>query len=89
MKGILSKLAALLLGAGLIQTDGEGRFQLGRVNGRDCLIDPDGKPFFSLGVNHIQNVFQGEGALLGDQRQACEEILQKLTIALRVNPDRG
>jgi hypothetical protein len=30
-------------------------------------------------VNHIQNVFQGEGALLGDQRQACEDILQKLT----------
>ena len=79
MKGILSKLAALLLGAGLIQAEGDGRFQLGKVNGRDCLIDPTGKPFLSLGVNHIQNVFQGEGALLGDQRQACEGILQKLT----------
>ena len=79
MKGILSKLAALMLGAGLIQADGDGRFQLGKVNGRDCLIDPDGKPFLSLGVNHIQNVFQGEGALLGDQRQACEDILQRLT----------
>ena len=79
MKGILSKLAALLLGAGLIQAEGDGRFQLGKVNGRDCLIDPSGKPFLSLGVNHIQNVFQGEGALPGDQRQACEDILQKLT----------
>ena len=39
MKGILSKLAALLLGAGLIQADGDGRFQLGKVNGRDCLIE--------------------------------------------------
>ena len=66
MKGILSKLAALLLGAGLIQAEGDGRFQLGKVNGRDCLIDPSGKPFLSLGVNHIQNVFQGEGALPGD-----------------------
>ena len=78
MKGILSKLAALLLGAGLIQADGDGRFQLGKVNGRDCLIDPDGKPFLSLGVNHIQNVFQGEGALPGDHRQACEDILNCL-----------
>ncbi|MEC7280874.1 MAG: hypothetical protein VXU50_02315, partial [Verrucomicrobiota bacterium] len=79
MKVTLSKLAALLLGAGLIQADGDGRFQLGKVNGRDCLIDPDGKPFLSLGVNHIQNVFQGEGALLGDHRQACEDILKRLT----------
>ena len=42
-----------MLGAGLIQADAGGRFQLGKVNGRDCLIDPDGKPFLSLGVNHI------------------------------------
>ncbi|MEC7287285.1 MAG: hypothetical protein VXU42_01175, partial [Verrucomicrobiota bacterium] len=78
MKVTLSKLAALLLGVGLIQADEDGRFQLGKVNGRDCLIDPDGKPFLSLGVNHIQNVFQGEGALLGDHRQACEDILKRL-----------
>ena len=58
MKVILSNLVALLLGTGLIQADGDGHFQLGKVNGRDCLIDPTGKPFLSLGVNHIQNVFQ-------------------------------
>jgi hypothetical protein len=28
-------------------------FSLGNVNGRSCFVDPDGAPFFSLGVNHF------------------------------------
>lgn len=33
-----------------------GDFRLGRIDGRDCLIDPKGGPFLSLGVNHIQAI---------------------------------
>ena len=79
MKIIQITLTVLLLSAVLIQAAGDGRFQLGKANGRDCLIDSDGKPFLTLGVNHIQNVFQGEGAVVGDRQQACEEILEQLT----------
>ena len=32
------------------------RFRLGMVNGRHVLIDPEGKPFYSLGINHINAV---------------------------------
>ena len=35
---------------------GEGRFQLGTVADRHCLIDPQGQPFFTLGINHINGV---------------------------------
>ena len=34
------------------------RFRLESRSGRDCLVHPDGTPFFSLGVNHIQNILQ-------------------------------
>ena len=32
------------------------RFRLGMVNDRHVLIDPEGKPFYSLGINHINAV---------------------------------
>ncbi len=33
-----------------------GRFQLAKRNGRTTLVTPDGEPFFSLGVTHIQAI---------------------------------
>ena len=36
----------------------ENRFRIERFNDRLCLVDPDGSPFFSLGVNHIRNILQ-------------------------------
>ncbi len=49
---------AILIGnsATIAEGAGEGRFQLGTVAGRHCLIDPQGQPFFSLGINHINAV---------------------------------
>ncbi|MCH2614876.1 MAG: hypothetical protein MKZ70_09335, partial [Opitutales bacterium] len=35
------------------QLDADGFFTLGRVDGRWLLITPEGKPFFTLGMNHI------------------------------------
>ena len=35
------------------QADADGFFTLGRLSGRWWLVAPDGKPFFSLGLNHI------------------------------------
>ena len=35
------------------QIDPEGFFTLGRQKGRWLLITPEGKPFFSVGLNHI------------------------------------
>ena len=37
--------------------------------GRICLIEPAGSPFFSLGVNHIQNILQKTDR--GDEEQVC------------------
>ena len=39
--------------AGTTQTDPTGYFSLGRRHGRWWFIAPDGEPFFSLGLNHI------------------------------------
>ncbi len=36
--------------------DGDRSFNLGTVGDRACFIDPNGKPFFSLGVNHINAI---------------------------------
>jgi hypothetical protein len=33
-----------------------GRFHLKNVKGRDCLIDPAGVPFFTLGINHVDAI---------------------------------
>ena len=41
------------LAASTTQTEPEGYFTLGRRKGRWCLVDPDGDPFFSLGLNHF------------------------------------
>ena len=54
----------------------EDVFCLSRVNGRDCLIDPTGKPFFSLGINHIQNVLQGDFS--DNSQQACKKAYDNL-----------
>jgi len=54
-----------------------GVFHLEKINGRDCLIDPAGQPFLSLGVNHIQNIIQGSFA--GDRQKACEEVYKNLS----------
>jgi hypothetical protein len=51
-------------------------FRLDSRNGRACLVQPDGTPFFSLGVNHIQNILQKTNR--GDVEQACEEAYKNL-----------
>lgn len=73
------KLIGLCVLGMLVATEGgtvAGVFRLGKIHGRDCLIDPDGKPFLSLGINHIQNVVQGSFA--GDPKEACEEAYKNL-----------
>ena len=61
-----------------------GTFHLGKVNGRDCLVTPDGKPFLSLGINHIQALTQkGEPDLFAskfnrDRTKASEAALAHL-----------
>ena len=47
---VLNDTGALPKGANL------DRFRLGIVNDRHVLIDPQGKPFYSLGINHINAV---------------------------------
>ena len=42
--------------ASILEGAGEGRFRLGTVAGRHMLIDPQGQPFFTLGINHINAV---------------------------------
>ena len=54
------KWSIILLGS-IISTgngDSNEHFHLDHRNGRICLIEPAGSPFFSLGVNHIQNILQ-------------------------------
>lgn len=43
-------------GASDDQFEANGRFQVAKRNGRTTLVTPDGKPFFSLGVTHIQAI---------------------------------
>ena len=54
------KWSVILLGSILSTGNGNSneRFHLEHRNGRMCLIEPAGTPFFSLGVNHIQNILQ-------------------------------
>lgn len=52
------------------------RFRLESRSGRDCLVHPDGTPFFSLGVNHIQNILQKTNR--GEVEQVCEEAYENL-----------
>ena len=59
-----------------VNCSAEGVFRLSKVHGRDCLIDPAGKPFLSLGINHIRNVLQGDFS--HNQQQACEEAYDNL-----------
>ena len=40
-------------GARTNQAESEGNFTLGQRDGHWGLIDPEGTPFFSLGMNHI------------------------------------
>jgi hypothetical protein len=54
-----------------------GVFRLDAINGREYLVNPDGRPFFSLGVNHIQNIFQEDFS--GDRGKECEDVLKNLT----------
>ena len=61
-----------------------GAFHLEKLNGRDCLVAPDGKPFLSLGINHIQALTQkGEPDLFAtkfnrDRTKASEAALADL-----------
>jgi hypothetical protein len=64
------------LGAGL-KGNAEGRFHLEKNNGRDCLMDPSGKPFLSLGVNHVQNIFPK--SFSGDREKECDAVFKNLT----------
>jgi len=60
-------------------------FRLGEVKGRDCLIDQNGKPFFSLGVNHIQALKdKGQPDVFSDMfgrdwEKACAAVHTNLT----------
>jgi hypothetical protein len=74
MKSLVVYLMTMMLVA--LNCSAEGVFRLGKVNGRDCLVDPAGKPFLSLGVNHIQNVVQG--GFSGDRQKAYEEAYENL-----------
>lgn len=54
--GLGLSLGSWLTGATLAKTTQvgtDGFFTLGKVDGRWLLITPDGKPFFTLGLNHI------------------------------------
>lgn len=42
--------------AAMFEGAGEGRFRLGTIADRHMLIDPQGQPFFTLGINHINAV---------------------------------
>jgi len=64
------------LGAGL-KGNAEGVFHLEKNNGRDCLMDPSGKPFLSLGVNHVQNIFPH--SFSGDREKECDAVFKNLT----------
>ncbi|MGB0184534.1 MAG: hypothetical protein ACPF9Q_03805, partial [Opitutales bacterium] len=37
-------------------SDAEGRFRLDKIGARHVLLDPEGEPFFTLGINHINAV---------------------------------
>jgi len=62
-----------------------GVFHLENVNGRDCLIDQDGTPFLSLGVNHVQAIKdQGKPDIFAekfdrDWEKACAAVHTDLT----------
>jgi hypothetical protein len=45
-----------LLGAIPLAAMGKGTFyRIGTVKGRQCFVDPAGRPFFSIGMNHIDS----------------------------------
>ena len=60
-------------------------FYLGKVKGRDCLIDPNGKPFVSLGINHVQALKdKGQPDVFSDMfdrdwEKACAAVHTNLT----------
>ena len=54
----------------------ENRFRIERFNDRLCLVDPDGSPFFSLGVNHIRNILQRPES--EDINDECKEVYDNL-----------
>ena len=54
----------------------EKRFRIERFNDRLCLVDPDGSPFFSLGVNHIRNILQRPES--EDINDECKEVYDNL-----------
>jgi len=55
MKKFISLLPLLLMVTTAAESDPTGNvFHLGKVKGRDCLIDQKGKPFLSLGINHVR-----------------------------------
>ncbi|MEM9280493.1 MAG: hypothetical protein AAGA96_01580 [Verrucomicrobiota bacterium] len=52
------------------KNEATGRFQVAKGNGRTTLITPEGQPFFSLGVTHIQAIAfpaAGEPDIFGDR----------------------
>ncbi|OUX37893.1 MAG: hypothetical protein CBE26_02270 [Kiritimatiellaceae bacterium TMED266] len=51
-------------------------FRLAELNGRSCLVQADGSPFFSLGINHIQNLTQREDVI--DPVNACKQVFENL-----------
>ena len=72
------KWSVILLGSILSTGNGDSneRFHLDHRNGRICLIEPAGTPFFSLGVNHIQNILQKTDQ--EDEEQVCVEVHENL-----------
>ncbi|MBM3766263.1 MAG: hypothetical protein FJW32_12815, partial [Acidobacteria bacterium] len=45
-----------LLGTLPLAAAGSGGFyRIGKVKGRQCFLDPAGRPFFSIGMNHVDS----------------------------------
>ena len=49
----LSRVAAAAAAAKTTQVESKGFFTLGKRKDHWWLITPDGKPFFTMGINHI------------------------------------
>src|SRR5512147_2573513 len=46
-------------------------FRIGTHRGRDCMVDPQGNPFFSLGIVHAGAYPEGEGQVLFNSKYAA------------------
>lgn len=61
---------------GAAQQRGTGRFRTGNSGGRTCLIDPDGYPFFLMGVDGVRAKVE----TVVDNRQHVFQVLPSATV---------